>query len=208
MHSLHQLLIFLGKYFIFFIVYSFTFFIMLTMKSPTCHGVNSSLRNNKCVEHDRYHKRCFKRTLELGECICQRWVRVDYTGDIIVFGGDWERFFAEKLRGLECEFLGYKPFGDGWMFFIHLREPRFRDDVVGRFLCKDYSDDVKNLASEDYDDCCDHLDNDLHASFNCCRKQFLDLVDPFLNDNDIISFASDGDFLRDKLDAEKYFFCS
>lgn len=152
-------------------------------------------RNSSCVGFE--HKYCLKRTELCGECLCQRWVRVDYNGKLVIAPHEWKRFIAEKLQGIKCEFFGYEVLDGGglkpkWIFFIYLCKPASREDVFHLFSSVDFSADVQRLGQSLLHDC---ADDDLYPSFlSCCYDQFFELTVSCSHEN-TCSFASDGIFL-------------
>lgn len=138
-------------------------------------------------------------------CLCRRWVNVDYYGDRLISGREWNDFFVKKLRGIECEFIGCNYIDDKsmWHLFIYLRDlTTSREEVAARFQSKDVATELQRLGESKV------LTNDVSADgsrlkvfMHCCHDQFLRLAGPFSSKRDAF-FASDERFFRRILESE------
>lgn len=144
-------------------------------------------RKGSCV--DVQHEYCSARTRICNECLCQRWIRVDYIGNMTLDRDTWEQFFAVKLKEFKCEYFGYERVdhvngGPGWIFFIYLHNHLSRAEIAGCFDPADFL-----------------VDTQIPKYSACCYSQFMRLMFPFSNE-DAYSFASNEAWLKTVLKNE------
>lgn len=153
---------------------------------------------------------CVVRKALRGECVCQRWVHVEYYGDVVITPATWEQLFKKMLRGIDCEFFGYERLDDQsdykrryppcWYFMIYLKSPSSRREVMRRFKSRDFRKVLPSLGDStlfgpDGSDDDDESDNNLYPGYNCCSDQFFLSADRFLDEDTEVSFASNEEFL-------------
>lgn len=170
---------------------------MCDIERPLC-AVATGKQDCKCVLFK--HDYCFQRTEVRGECICQRWLRVDYRGTIALTLEEWKDLFTRRLQSIECDYFGYELTESvvssagvvpKWIFFIYLHEPILRDEVISRLRCEDDSENVGD---------------GLFAHYDCCSVYFLVWTIPFGRGNVRAhsSFASNVAFLANLVNDEMF----
>lgn len=167
------------------------------------------------------HKYCTKLTELRKVCICQRWIRVCYTGSLLLTPEEWKQLMAEKLQGIECEYFGYeltksvdrKGVEPLWVFLVYLYKPILRDEVVRRFSCDSivnisgfFEENENGNSDRDMDGYELDVNEGLFPEYSCCTVNFLGSVRPFFQDGKFL-FASNEAFLRATLGDEFAFYC-
>lgn len=156
------------------------------------------------------HEYCLKRTEKCRECLCERWVIVHYTGDCMIAAEDWQPFFKDTLRGIDCQYFGYKPLvreGDSdsheWLFFIRLDKSNTRD-IVGAILESVWTlREVQRLGDPSIAEFSDDFGCLFYCLHMCCVKSFLSLIEPYVEGFVVDCFKSNGDSLMKLLEDEK-----
>lgn len=169
-----------------------------------------SLRRDDANGVEPCHGYCSESMMLTRQCLCQRWVHVEYFGYYDISADKWKQFFTDKLKDMECEYFGTqfiftrgKNEPPAWNFFILLDSINSRcEEVIRSVLCKSSLEDVQRLGDPDIVEFDDAFGELFHCPLICCHEELFSLVKPFL-DGKVVSIASNEDLLRSVLEHQK-----
>lgn len=172
--------------------------------SPPCLG---GAVEAGCAGED--HAYCHGRAELARECVCQRWMTVEYYGDVVVSPEAWRRCLAEMLGGIDCEVMGCevvdedpttsKSHAPVWHFMIYRRIPSDGREVMHRLGAVDFAEEVPKLG--DWKSGCDGCDrcegshglhNSVRIHWRCCSHGLVSFASTYLAEGAVTFSTSEG----------------